>query len=253
VSVPIHSCACEHRRHRVGSFEVSEATVPPRTIRWHAHPRATLAVVVGGDQQKCYRARTAEAARGAVVVTPAEEWHQDTFGRDGTALVLVECETGFESPGTFQDWNALVIALRIERELHLDDAYSPLALEGLALELAALAGRGPVARAPGRPTREAYELLHERFRETPTVSEIADEVGVHPSHLARSFRAHYRESIGECVRRLRVEWAASRLVSSDTPLSRLALEAGFVDQSHFTRAFKGRFGITPARYRTAHR
>jgi AraC-like DNA-binding protein len=55
------------------------------------------------------------------------------------------------------------------------------------------------------------------------------------------------------VRRLRVEWAASRLVSSDTPLSRLALEAGFVDQSHFTRAFKGRFGITPARYRTAHR
>jgi AraC family transcriptional regulator len=187
-----------------------------------------------------------------VVVTPAEERHQDTFGRDGTMLVLVECDNGIESPASFVDWNALVIALRIERELHLDDAYSPLALEGLALSSRPWP-RGEFARAPGRPTREAYELLHERFRETPTVSEIADEVGVHPSHLARSFRAHYSESIGECQRRLRVEWAASRLVSDDTPLSRLALEVGFVDQSHFTRAFKGRFGTTPGRYRMAHR
>jgi AraC family transcriptional regulator len=100
---------------------------------------------------------------------------------------------------------------------------------------------------------EAYELLHERFRETPSVTEIAASVGVHPSHLARSFRAYYRESLGECVRRLRLEWAASRLVRADVPLATLANEAGFVDQSHFTRAFKRRFGLTPARYRAAHR
>jgi AraC family transcriptional regulator len=253
VTVPLHDCDCGHARYRVGSFEVSEAHVPPRHTRWHAHPHATIAVVLAGDQRKRYRTRETDAAQGAVVVTPAEELHEDTFGRDGTALVLVECDHGFEAVACFMDWNALLIARRIERELHLDDAFSRLALEGLALELTAFAGRGPVARAASGPAREAYDLLHERFRETPTVSDIAGHVGLNPSHLARSFREQYRESIGECVRRLRVEWAAAKLVSSDVPLSRLAIEAGFVDQSHFTRAFKGRFGITPARFRTAYR
>jgi AraC-like DNA-binding protein len=37
------------------------------------------------------------------------------------------------------------------------------------------------------------------------------------------------------------------------PRASLAVVAGFVDQSHLTRAFKSRFGITPARYRAAHR
>ncbi|HEX3455918.1 MAG TPA: AraC family transcriptional regulator [Gaiellaceae bacterium] len=253
MSVPVHDCGCGHARHRVGSFEVSEAHVRPRHSGWHAHPHATIAVVLDGDQRKHYRARTTEASQGTVVVTPAEELHQDTFGRDGTALVLVECGYGFEAAASFVDWNAFLIARRIERELNLDDAFSRLALEGLALELAALAGRGPVARVATGPAREAYELLHERFRETPTVREVARHVGLNPSHLARSFRETYRESIGECVRRLRVEWAAAKLVSSDVPLARLAVEAGFVDQSHFTRAFKGRFGITPARFRTAYR
>jgi AraC family transcriptional regulator len=33
------------------------------------------------------------------------------------------------------------------------------------------------------------------------------------------------------------------------PLAFLAVEAGFCDQSHFTRAFKRQFGVTPARFR----
>jgi len=36
-------------------------------------------------------------------------------------------------------------------------------------------------------------------------------------------------------------------------LAEIAGRAGFSDQSHFTREFKRRFGITPGRYRLAHR
>ena len=254
LSVPIHICNCNHRRRRVGAFEVSEAHVAAGApFGWHSHPRGALAVVVDGAYRKRLKGRATEGAPGSVFLTPPEELHEDTFGRGGTALVIVEADDRFTSFSSFRDWGALLVAHRIDRELHVDDAFSPLALEGLALELTAAAGRGPCARRPGRWVREAYDLLHERFRELPTLTDIAGQVGVHPSHLARSFRAHYHESIGECARRLRIEWAAARLISSDVPLARLAIEAGFVDQSHFTRAFKRRFGITPARYRTAHR
>src|SRR5262249_40933972 len=126
-------------------------------------------------------------------------------------------------------------------------------IEGLALELCALAARGCAPSRAEPWLHQARELLGERYSELPTAAEIASEIGVHPAHLARAFRAQYGESLGECVRRLRLESAAERLVGSDVPLVSLARDAGFVDQSHFTRAFRRQFGITPGRYRAAFR
>ncbi len=253
-SIPIDTGACDRRRHRAGAFDVSRVSFKRgEQFGWHSHPSACLAVVVDGIVRKRFSGLTVDAGEGTVVAMPPKELHQDLFGRDGAKIIVVEARNGLESVSSFKDWSALLVALRIEHELQVDDAFSPLALEGLALELTAAAGRGPDRPRPTRWLYEAYELLQERFRESPTAAEIAERVGVHPSHLARSFRAYYRESLGGCVRRLRLEWAARELVRTDVPLAYLANEAGFVDQSHFTRAFKSRFGMTPARYRAAHR
>ena len=72
---------------------------------------------------------------------------------------------------------------------------------------------------------------------------------MHPAHLARVFRAHHGVSVGEYARRLRLAWAAGELARTDTPLAVIASQAGFADQSHFTRLFRQHLGITPARYR----
>src|SRR5438094_198063 len=45
-----------------------------------------------------------------------------------------------------------------------------------------------------------------------------------------------------------LSWLAWRL-AGETPLADIATEAGFADQSHFTRVFKRHVGATPARYR----
>jgi AraC family transcriptional regulator len=252
--VSIDTGTCGRRHVRAGAFDVGEVVFEAGTrLDWHSHPHACVAVVVDGVVDKRFDGLAIDAGEASVIALPPEEPHRDSFGRDRTVIVTVESTNGIDSVSGFRDWGALLVALRIERELETDDAFAPLALEGLALELTAAVGRGPAPEPPGRWVIEAYELLHERFREAPSVSEIAASVGVHPSHLARCFRAYYRESLGECVRRLRVEWAATRLARSDVPLASLANEAGFVDQSHFTRAFKRRFGLTPARYRAANR
>jgi AraC-like DNA-binding protein len=59
-------------------------------------------------------------------------------------------------------------------------------------------------------------------------------------------------TIGEYVRRLRVEAAALRLAASNESISAIAHGTGFSDQSHLTRVFKQRMGVTPGRYRVAH-
>ena len=73
-----------------------------------------------------------------------------------------------------------------------------------------------------------------------------------PSRLARSFRARFGQSIGSYTRNVRLDWAARAVAHSDAPLARVACEAGFADQSHFTRAFTRRFGVAPGRYRRLH-
>jgi AraC-like DNA-binding protein len=43
-----------------------------------------------------------------------------------------------------------------------------------------------------------------------------------------------------------------RLRDSEDPVAKIAVAAGFFDQSHFTRAFKRIVGTTPARFRQSH-
>jgi AraC family transcriptional regulator len=70
-------------------------------------------------------------------------------------------------------------------------------------------------------------------------------------HLARVFSLKYGTPVGTYVRGLRLNWAAARLADSEDTIAQIASEAGFFDQSHFTRTFRRHFGLTPQAYRRA--
>jgi AraC-like DNA-binding protein len=147
------------------------------------------------------------------------------------------------------------VAWRIARELRSPDSATPLEIEGLVLEMFALASRHAqlerrARQAPSWLAR-TRELLHASFRGPPPIDELAREAGVHPDYLARAFRTWFGVPVGSYVRRLRLEWAAARLAGTEEPIARIALDAGFADQSHFTRAFKRYAGVTPGEYRRA--
>jgi hypothetical protein len=55
------------------------------------------------------------------------------------------------------------------------------------------------------------------------------------------------------VRELSSPPSLSEVARSDEGLASVAARAGFADQSHLTREFKRRYGVTPGRYRRAHR
>jgi AraC-like DNA-binding protein len=67
------------------------------------------------------------------------------------------------------------------------------------------------------------------------------------------FRQHQGVTIGAYLRELRIEAARRQLSSSEQSLSEIAANAGFSDQSHFSRLFRAATGHTPAAYRRLHR
>ncbi len=144
--------------------------------------------------------------------------------------------------------------MRLYQEYRLGKFANPLTIEGLLLEIAAgFAQKQRVDSIGACPTwlRRAREVLHAHWHEPLRLSALARWVGIHPVHLAREFRKHHGCSVGQYVRRLRVESASGKLVESDLPLAAIAVEVGFANQAHFCRIFKLVTGISPARYRAA--
>lgn len=144
------------------------------------------------------------------------------------------------------------LATRLYREYRRPDGASPMALEGLALEVLAETFRGtvpPSDRTPPRWLVRSRELLHDRLDQGMSLGEVAAAVGVHPVHLARTFRRHYGCSPGEYLSALRVEFACEQLAKTEVSVAEIALAAGFSDQSHLTKTFRRFNGITPGEYR----
>jgi AraC family transcriptional regulator len=87
-----------------------------------------------------------------------------------------------------------------------------------------------------------------RADDTLTLTELAGEAGLSPTHFARAFK----ESVGRAPHQhliaVRLERARRLLESPQAALSDVAARAGFADQAHLTRLFKRQFGVTPGAF-----
>jgi AraC family transcriptional regulator len=156
----------------------------------------------------------------------------------------------------FNYGSAVWLAKILYDEFYRMDRASPLAIEGLTLGMMAEVSRRHVKTSDGTSPRwleQARDFLHAHFSEELTLEGIAGAVGTHPVHLARVFRQYYGCTVGEYMRRLRVEFACREMSLTNRPLLQGALEAGFYDQSHFSRTFKKIVGLTPTAYRASFR
>src|SRR3982074_2287496 len=79
---------------------------------------------------------------------------------------------------------------------------------------------------------------------------LAEVAHFSPFHFHRLFSAWMGETLGDYLRRRRVEIAATRLVAQPrVSVLQLALSVGFGSAEAFARAFKKRFGCSPTLWR----
>ena len=254
------------RWRTMSAFSIREFSQPPnRRLPWHEHREASICFVLSGSYLERIGGVERACAAHSMVFKPASERHADQFGRMGGRCLLIEIDSGrldgiepltpvTARPRFVRNATLAALGSRIYREFVWGDDLSPLAVEALVLEVLVEASRAVMiepARLRPRWLRQAHDLIHDRFCQPLTLSSIAGAVGVHPSHLARTFRRRYRRSIGEYVRKLRIERAVTELADTDAPLAAIGLRSGFFDQSHFSRVFKLHTGMTPAQFRAA--
>ena len=112
---------------------------------------------------------------------------------------------------------------------------------------------GDKAETPDGTLGPALRAISERAGQPVSNLELARACGLSVRAFERQFRASYDCAPQHYVRRLRVRMSCHALVFSSKTLAAIATEAGFADQSHFTREFRCFLGETPGAYRRRHR
>ncbi|MBV8144919.1 MAG: helix-turn-helix transcriptional regulator [Gammaproteobacteria bacterium] len=109
-------------------------------------------------------------------------------------------------------------------------------------------------QAAPRPP-EWMDAIARRLREDARlrIGELALQARRHPSWLGSAYRHATGEAVQETAARLRVESATHLLRETGQPLSSIALDAGFCDQSHMNRSFRRVLGRSPATVRLERR
>lgn len=130
----------------------------------------------------------------------------------------------------------------------------PLAVDAVVARLAellAVRSDAPVnsekMTTARRAVKRARDFLVAEAPRTVASEELESVTGLDRFALARQFRAAYSTSphrfqVGRRLAR------AQALIARGEPLSEVAVTTGFADQSHFTRHFSARFGVTPGRW-----
>lgn len=92
-------------------------------------------------------------------------------------------------------------------------------------------------------------IMEANFRYNLSLEEYAKLCHRSLSSFKREFQAHFQESPGKWLLQKRLDHAAALLRGSRMNVTEVVFESGFEDVSHFSRVFKGRFGVPPASFR----
>jgi AraC family transcriptional regulator len=227
-------------------------------VEEHEHEHAHLMIVLSGRYHS--RAPGADRDPRPVVFNPPGTCHRDRFLTSGSFMSIavsaaqwaeIADDRASAEPVCVGHGARGLVATLMRHVAGSIGVEESLLSENLCVELLGLAARGMAERERRRPQwlDRAIEMLICDLSRDVSLADVARAAGVHPVHMTRGFRAFERCTPSEYVAAARLRRAAELLSEARLPLAEVALTAGFADQSHFSRRFRGGYGVTPGEYR----
>lgn len=251
------------RRDINGLVLSEEVFTPGAGLPFHTHESASLCIALQGSCTELFRNENHRHIVSGFHFLVPDNLHSLKVHDEGLRCLTVDISA--ELMESAREYSLVLdssvhahggvaagLLMKLYREFRQADAASSIAIVGLTFETLAEVSRRqlkPERNKQQRWLNQAREFLQAHFNEPVSLLMVAQAVGVHPVHVAREFRRNYNCTVGEYLRKLRIEHACRQLSEQEFSLSQISIGAGFSDQSHFGRTFKRLVGMTPAEYR----
>ena len=93
------------------------------------------------------------------------------------------------------------------------------------------------------------DFVESSLEKAPTISAIANEIGISSSHLRRLFKTSTGQTLHDYIEEARVTQARDMLANTRLPLKIISYKVGFSHPSAFSAAFRKATGESPREYR----
>jgi len=232
----------------------------------HRHETYAIGVTERGIQAFRYRGRECASTTGRTIVLHPDELHDGhAIAPEGFVYRMLYIDASLIANALDHDTALPFVADAVADDFLLAAAVNE-AFEGFPDSFTTLASAAVVAavadglcrRAGRQQARRPVHYYGARLDRTRELLDAATDVsvsaedleaatGIDRYTLARAFRARFATSphrylVGRRLQRVMAE------ITVGVPLAEAAFAGGFADQSHMTRHFKARFGLTPGRY-----
>ncbi len=95
--------------------------------------------------------------------------------------------------------------------------------------------------------------IKDNYREKITLDDIAEHIFMSKSYISRIFNEETGMRIPAFINKIRIDKSCQLLQGTMLPISAIAVQTGFEDQSYFTKQFKLTTGVSPKKFRETHR
>jgi transcriptional regulator GlxA family with amidase domain len=190
---------------------------------------------------------------GAAADSPWTVWWLHLVGDDVPVLIRAIGAT-MDTPvlDVTDVTRAVVLVDEVILAMERDDSQPTLQeAAGAAWHLLALLSTARRDAGAGRPdpVRMAVAHLQRRFADKVSVAELAELVGLSPSHFSALFRKANGCGPREYQTRLRMMKCRQLLDTTDLPISSIARRVGYDDPFYFSRQFRAAHGVTASEHR----
>ena len=97
---------------------------------------------------------------------------------------------------------------------------------------------------------KAIDYMKCNYQSKITLEDTALNVGLSPSYFSKVFKEEMGCTFSSYLNELRIDKSKALLLSGSASIMEICAQVGFEDQSYFTKVFKKRTGVTPAKFRT---
>ncbi len=113
-------------------------------------------------------------------------------------------------------------------------------------------GGGPEIKTGGLATWQIRRLkahIDVRLEQRISLKELSAVLKLSPTYFCRVFKRTFHETPQRYILRRRIDKAEMLMLTTDLPLSEIAVRCGLGDQAHFCRTFRRKHAQTPATWR----
>src|SRR4029077_13670079 len=199
------------RKKQIGAFRIIEKRYSADTaLALHEHETAFVSFLLAGAYVEVSQQEERNCSSGTVIWHPRTEAHADQFHSGGGHVLDLEIDPAWLEDAaqelnpvtracTFRDGLPYSLGLRVYRALRADSHM----VEDVATELLGFFFNGPLDRRPPAWFKRALQLCGVIEAEPVSLASLAFAVGVHPVHLARSFRRFLGCTFGDHLAKIR--------------------------------------------------